>query len=284
MFVCPKVCVPKTPIHVSKNDARGHPHKLFSTHCGGRDRNKCKKTNLCAQKFVCPKAWLATPAGQRLAEKPGHLKIKPGSQHRQAEGLLQLSDLANASLIVSTALRCSRSDRASSFFDFEPLHQHPTYRNWLAQLSILKFVWIWIMQLVRLIDKKAMSEKRDFFHKVYKLRYLKSTKFWILLDMRPESAALNRKSLLCVVFWALIIVCNDGFIKNWPAGNWTRVFRVTGGNTNHYTTTGDAQEILIVWKRRCCASVRLFGHRYALMRRASHVEPCGFRPQEKISR
>ena len=34
--------------------------------------------------------------------------------------------------------------------------------------------------------------------------------------------------------------------KNSAAGNWTRVFRVTGGNTNHYTTTDLVNSINIL--------------------------------------
>ena len=31
--------------------------------------------------------------------------------------------------------------------------------------------------------------------------------------------------------------CMDGGVWEYsPAGNWTRVYRVTGGDTNHYTT------------------------------------------------
>ena len=31
--------------------------------------------------------------------------------------------------------------------------------------------------------------------------------------------------------------CETNFMQNSAAGNWTRVFRVAGGNINHYTTT-----------------------------------------------
>ena len=53
--------------------------------------------------------------------------------------------------------------------------------------------------------------------------------------LHEKALSLGLRSFSRIVLWLYFKKLSWSKIAS-PAGNWTRVFRVTGGNTNHYTT------------------------------------------------
>ena len=91
----------------------------------------------------------------------------------------------------------------------------------------------WVTRKPTTGDKACESQERRRLRKQTIMKQLgeatKTAKHQTLWKQRDRKAPETIKS------------CESQEIS--AAGNWTRVFRVTGGNTNHYTTADSSQEI-----------------------------------------